>query len=99
MRVSNRTARVTGTLFFALLFMGCSGSSFDVKDNEKEGYAIYQEYCDQCHRLQNPSLHTAEQWPKVVERMHKHMVEMKRNIISPEQTEKLLVFLRGHAAQ
>jgi cytochrome c5 len=40
------------------------------------GADLMQRYCTQCHDLPSPSLHTAEEWPAVAERMFHRMDRM-----------------------
>ena len=42
-------------------------------DADSNGAQLVKQYCTQCHDLPSPSLHSAEEWPSVVERMHKTM--------------------------
>ncbi|MBI5140562.1 MAG: cytochrome c [Nitrospirae bacterium] len=78
------------------LSQGCSKSE-DVRPEEKQGRAVYLEYCSQCHSLREPNTHTAAEWPDVVRRMRTHMAEKKRKELSDEQAGQLLVYLKGHA--
>ncbi len=37
------------------------------------GAGLYRQYCKQCHGLPEIETHTAEDWPRAVERMMKNM--------------------------
>jgi hypothetical protein len=37
------------------------------------GYEAFDQICGRCHVLPNPRVHTADQWPLVVERMRAHL--------------------------
>lgn len=53
--------------------------------------------CSQCHALPDPALHTAEEWPDVVSRMHVNMQRM--GVAPPEAQERaqILAFLVENA--
>lgn len=40
--------------------------------NSTEGRA-FSDACDQCHTLPDPKRHTADEWPKIIERMQKNL--------------------------
>ena len=40
---------------------------------ESAGARLLLRYCAQCHNLPSPATHSAEEWPKVLERMDGHM--------------------------
>ena len=60
-----------------------------------EGVKLLSEYCTQCHDLPAPGLHSATEWPAVVERMNKRMpmmgnrgmMGMMHNVQVPSATE------------
>lgn len=41
----------------------------DLPEPRSEGARLLAQYCAQCHHLPGPGLHTAQEWPAVVERM------------------------------
>jgi cytochrome c5 len=41
-----------------------------------KGAMLLQQFCTQCHNLPGPGLHTAVQWPPVVDRMVRRMYRM-----------------------
>lgn len=57
----------------------------------------FSQVCSQCHALPDPALHTAEEWPDVVSRMHVNMQRM--GVAPPEAQERaqILAFLIDHA--
>lgn len=48
----------------------------DLPEPESAGAQLIQQFCTQCHYLYGPGLHTAEEWPSVVERMNRRMQMM-----------------------
>lgn len=57
------------------------------------GLALFRQTCSQCHALPDPTLHTAEEWPVVVERMRKNMRAMGRRVITEPEREEIAGFL------
>jgi hypothetical protein len=59
--------------------------------------------CSQCHALPDPERHTAKEWPKVVDRMKKHLQwvgTVRGREPNPEgelQEDKIVMFLQRHA--
>jgi len=68
-----------------------------------EGAGLLQHYCTQCHNLPGPGLHTAAEWPAVMERMATRMRMMSDHdmlgIQAPSEKElaTLLAYLQKHA--
>ena len=68
-----------------------------------EGAELLQHYCTQCHDLPGPGLHTAAEWPAVVERMAARERMMSEHdmlgIQAPSETEleTLLAYLQQYA--
>lgn len=68
-----------------------------------EGARLLQHYCTQCHNLPGPGLHTAAEWPAVVERMaaREHMMSdhdmMGIQAPSEKELATLLAYLQKHA--
>ena len=42
------------------------------------GARLLERYCTQCHRLPGPGMHTAPEWPNVIDRMDQRMRMMQR---------------------
>ncbi|MGH7790908.1 MAG: hypothetical protein ACREOB_01200 [Thermodesulfobacteriota bacterium] len=42
----------------------------------------FKSVCSQCHALLDPKLHTADEWPNVVERMRINMRIMGKHVIT-----------------
>ncbi len=74
-------------------------------DSDAPGGALLQQYCSQCHNLPGPGLHTAAQWPEVVDRMVADMKAdenrgmMMRQVRTPTARETALIvdYLQEHA--
>ena len=58
-----------------------------------EGAVLFRERCSQCHSLPNPKLHSAEEWPGVVERMQANMKSMGRTVITENEKKTIAGFL------
>ncbi len=78
-------------------------------DPQSEGARLLTYYCTQCHNLPSPAMHTAEEWPAVVQRMVARMTMMSRmggmgmmpQIAAPsrKQQDTILSYLQSHALQ
>ena len=58
-------------------------------------------YCAQCHAAPPPTLHTAQEWASVTERMHARMDSAAQGIKTPSEQEMktIVVYLEKHAQQ
>jgi cytochrome c2 len=77
-------------------------------DPDSEGALLLQQYCAQCHNLPGPGLHTADEWPAVVNRMNRRMRMMGRHgmmmmgrVEAPSRQENVVIldYLQAHAQQ
>ncbi|MDW3094694.1 MAG: hypothetical protein R8G33_03375 [Gammaproteobacteria bacterium] len=70
-------------------------------DNPSEGAQTLIKNCAQCHGLPAPGLHTAQEWPSVVQRMKMHISWSKKwmQINVPDEQELNLItnYLQEHA--
>jgi len=71
-------------------------------DPQSTGAHLLAQYCTQCHALPGPGLHTAEEWPSVVDRMNRRMRMMSgmmHGISAPSDSElkTLVTYLQQHA--
>lgn len=75
-------------------------------DPKSEGARLLRQFCTQCHYLPGPGLHTAAEWPAVVERMNRRMQMMSRRrmmmmgeIEAPAEGELASIqsYLQAHA--
>ncbi len=53
----------------------------------------FQNVCSQCHGLPGPSLHTAAEWPGVVERMRINMRNMGKRVITEKEKDTIVSYL------
>lgn len=68
---------------------------------QSQGARVLQHYCAQCHGLPGPGMHTAGEWPAVVDRMNRRMQMMNgmMQIEVPTSSEltALVAYLQEHA--
>ncbi len=64
---------------------------------ESRGAVLFRDECSQCHALPDPQLHTAVEWPKVLERMRRNMESMKKKVISEQDRRMIEEYLKSHA--
>ena len=57
------------------------------------GLALFRQTCSQCHALPDPTLHTADEWPVVVERMRRNMEAMGKRVITDRERDEIAGFL------
>ena len=61
------------------------------------GLALFRKTCSQCHALPNPTLHIAEEWPGVVDRMRKNMEIMGKQVITDHDRNVIVNYLSQRA--
>jgi cytochrome c2 len=71
-------------------------------DPRSNGAQLLARYCTQCHELPGPGLHTADEWPSVVDRMNRRMQVMggmMHDIEAPDNDElrTLVAYLQRYA--
>lgn len=59
--------------------------------------SLFQQGCSLCHALPDPRLHTADEWPGVVERMRKNMEVMGKPVITDQERDGIVAYLRMNA--
>jgi hypothetical protein len=59
----------------------------------------FQNICTQCHGLPDPTLHTAGEWPAVVERMRTNMRSMGKRVITEEEKKDVISYLTRNARE
>ncbi len=57
------------------------------------GLALFRQTCSQCHALPDPALHTADEWPVVVERMRGNMETMGKRVITDRERDEIVGYL------
>lgn len=63
---------------------------------ESKGAAFFKEFCSQCHALPDPTVHSAKEWPPVVEKMRGYMQAMDKNVITKEEEKEIGSYLKSH---
>lgn len=61
------------------------------------GATLFKERCSQCHSLPDPKLHTADEWPGIIERMRANMKFMGRKPIAENEEKTMVKYLADHA--
>lgn len=61
---------------------------------ERAGAFKFLWFCSTCHAPPDPSIHTFEDWKKVISRMNDHRKKWGRPTMSFEETEVILQFLK-----
>lgn len=79
----------------------------ELPEAQSNGAKLLVQYCSQCHDLPSPSMHSAQAWPSVVERMNqrmqmmsgRNMMGMMHDIKAPTNGElkTLIAYLQKHA--
>lgn len=65
----------------------------NLPDPDSRGAKLLTHYCNQCHNLPSPAMHTAEEWPAVTSRMFARMSMMSgmMGIENPSSEEQLII--------
>lgn len=66
-------------------------------DPGSESAVLFREKCSHCHALPDPKLHTAEEWPGVVERMRGNMKSMERTEITENEKNTIVGYMVDQA--
>lgn len=77
----------------------------DLPDANARGATVLTLYCTQCHDLPTPYMHTANEWPAILQRMSRHTQDIRRGsgmmthiMMPPEKDWKILqTYLSEHA--
>ncbi len=64
---------------------------------ESKSAIMFKETCSQCHALPDPSLHTAQEWSAVVERMRGNMQAMGKRVITDQERKEIVGYLSQNA--
>jgi cytochrome c5 len=62
-----------------------------------QGAALFKNRCSLCHPLPDPALHTAEEWPMIVERMKGHTQSMGKAGLTGQEYKEIISYLKKHA--
>lgn len=69
----------------------------ELPDPGSESAVLFRGRCSQCHALPNPKLHTAKEWPSVVERMQGNMESMGRKVLTENEKKEIVGYLVNQA--
>lgn len=59
----------------------------------------FQKTCSQCHALPDPTQHTRNEWPAVLQRMRKNMSSMGKPLPDQATMDEISGFLQRHSAK
>jgi cytochrome c2 len=62
-----------------------------------QGATLFKERCSQCHSLPDPKLHTADQWPAIVEKMRPYMRSMGKKVVTGDEEKEISSYLESHS--
>jgi Cytochrome C oxidase, cbb3-type, subunit III len=76
----------------------------NLPDPKSEGAQLLVYYCTQCHNLPSPSMHTAEEWPVIIDRMFRRISRMSGGMgmmmsvemPSPDEQRTIVSYLVSH---
>ena len=77
----------------------------DLSSPDSPGAKLLVRYCSRCHNLPSPAMHSAEEWPRIADRMFHRMsmmsgmMGMMMNVESPtpEEQQIIVAYLKAHA--
>jgi cytochrome c5 len=69
-------------------------ASGPLPDPESPGALLFRKFCVQCHLLPDPNLHTAAEWPGVVERMRMNMRVINKPVITDPERDGIVEYLQ-----
>jgi cytochrome c5 len=73
----------------------------DLPDPDSKGAELLARYCNQCHYLPSPRMHTAKEWLPVADRMFNRMRMMSGMMgienPSPEERQIIVAYLMAHS--
>ena len=100
----NRNYYLLVISLMALLLSGCTNDQginqiqlTDYPEHESEEATLYISKCSGCHAAPLPKIHTARQWPGVVQRMEMRMNNKAVKPPSSQETAVIIGYLQKHA--
>ena len=74
-------------------------SAAPLPDADSAGAKLASTYCTQCHAVPQPTLHTADEWKSVTQRMHARMNGGWQGIKTPtpQEMDVIVAYLQKHA--
>ncbi len=76
-----------------------AASATRLPDADSAGAKLTATYCTQCHAAPQPTLHTAEEWTSVTERMHARMNGGWQGVKAPtpQEMDVIVAYMQKHA--
>lgn len=74
-------------------------SAAPLPDADSAGAKLTSTYCTQCHAAPQPTLHTAEEWTDVTQRMHARMNGGWQGVKTPtpQEMDTIVAYMKEHA--
>lgn len=66
---------------------------------KSSGALLFKDRCSRCHPLPDPKLHTASEWPKIVEKMKANMRTMNKQEITESEKKEIVNYLVEQTAR
>jgi len=92
-------------LFGSFLISGCESNNDhpaqvldDIPNLDSVGGKVFKKFCSSCHGLPSPTVHKADEWPNVIERMQTHRVKNAYLPLSNDEKKELINYLQENAA-
>jgi hypothetical protein len=87
-------------LLLTALGLGTTGCTLPMPDTESAEYKLYESKCSLCHPVYSPKLLDGRTWGFVVKGMEKKVKATGvRELLSEEEMETILGYLKKHARQ
>jgi len=64
---------------------------------DSKGAILFKAMCSQCHTSPDPTLHTAAEWQRTVERMQKNMQTMGKKVVTDQEKKEIIAYLSDYA--
>lgn len=78
--------------------IGCSSKKAEERPaGGQEGERLFKAYCEQCHRLPSPNMHTADEWLKTMEKMDRYIRDKQKKAPEPGERALILGYLQSQA--
>lgn len=70
-----------------------------IPDEGSQGAVKFRTNCSNCHGVPQPSVHKADEWPNVVDRMETHRILRSFGSFTDEDRQEIISYLQKYAAQ